>query len=155
MYRFVAISFLFCLQAMADTTLYKSVDDSGLVTYSDAPPAAALQTEQIEIQQDAVNVSESVSIEALMREQQKADRAAAIDRGKTHGSWSESYRSATQALDDAEQALVDAKVIKEGDMVGSSLGGARPNIAWIERLEGAEADVDAKRKALDRIKRQR
>jgi hypothetical protein len=118
------------------TTLYKSVDEKGNVTYSDSPPADASRTSEIDVG------------DAADREQENRSRAQRQD-------WQQRYDQAKAELEQAERNLQRAEEIQEGDTVGSATGGARPNAAWIERLEQAEADLEEKQRAFDRVRRQR
>ncbi len=137
------------------TTLYKSVDEKGNVTYSDSPPADPSRTSEIEVGDDNLNVMPSDNIEQQMREQEAADRERENRRRAQQNDWQQRYDQARAELEQAERTVVRAREIHEGDTVGSATGGARPNAAWIERLERAEADLQEKQRAFDRVKRQR
>jgi hypothetical protein len=139
----------------AATTLYKSVDEQGNVTYSDSPPTSARQTQEIEVGDENLNVMPSESIEQQMREQEAADRQRENQRRAQQQDWQQRYAQAKAELEQAERDLQQAQEVQEGDMVGSATGGARPNAAWIERLERAEAALEEKQRAFDRIRRQR
>lgn len=142
------------LTAAAASTLYKSVDAQGRVTYSDQPPTSG-SAEAIALPADAVNILPSEGLQEEMARQREADLKAQQQRARQQQEWSARYRAAEDELAEAQRALEQARKIQEGDMVGSALGGARPNAAWVERLEQAEADVAAKQRALEAIKRSR
>jgi hypothetical protein len=138
----------------AGVTLYKSVDQDGHVTFSDAPTAGQ-SVESIELPSDNANVLASDSAQALIKEQGKADRQSETSRKTAEASWSDRYQQAQRDVEQAELELEEAQTIQEGDIVGNALGGARPNPAWVERLERAEADLALKHEALSQVRRQR
>jgi len=138
----------------AGTTLYKSVDDRGRVTYSDTPLAGD-QVEKVAIPDGTANVLSSESAQRLIKEQEASDRQSATSQKAAEQDWSERYRQAERSVEQAERDLENAKTVQEGDLVGNALAGARPNAAWIERLEQAEANLQARRGELDQLRRQR
>ncbi len=137
------------------TTLYKSVDEKGNVTYSDSPPADANRTSEIDVGDENLNVMPSENIQQQMREQEATDREQENRRRAQQQDWQQRYDQAKEELEQAERNLQRAQEIREGDTVGSATGGARPNAAWIERLERAEAEFEEKQRAFDRVRRQR
>ena len=138
----------------AGTTLYKSVDDRGRVTYSDTPLAGD-QVEKVAIPDGTANVLSSESAQRLIKEQEASDRQSAASQKAAEQDWSERYRQAERSVEQAERDLENAKTVQEGDLVGNALAGARPNAAWIERLEQAEATLQARRGELDQLRQQR
>jgi hypothetical protein len=151
------VTYLFLLgslTAAAASTLYKSVDAEGRVTYSDAPPAKGT-AEAIDLPAGGVNILPSEGMPEEIERQRQADRQAEQRRAAEQQAWSERYRRAQDELAAAQRALESARQVQEGDVVGSAFGGARPSADWVERLEQAEADVAQKQRALDGIKRSR
>lgn len=152
------LSMLFLLAscaAVAQTTLYKSVDAQGNVTFSDTPPVDGAAADPIEISDTPANVLPSENIQEAMEEQQQADQRAAREQQAARQDWNQRYATAKAELEEAEKNLASAQQIKEGDTVGSAFGGARPNQKWIENLEQAERDVEEKQAALDKVRRER
>ena len=141
--------------AFAATTLYKSVDEQGNITYSDAPPGDARDVEEIDIKEGDMNVLPSEDVQKQIEQQKQQDKQAADRQRADNQDWQQRYEKAQADLAEAEKALNSAQEIQEGDTVGSAYGGARPNAEWIERLEQAETDVELRRVELDKIKRQR
>ena len=141
--------------AVAATTLYKSVDEQGNISYSDAPPGDAREVEEIDIKQGDMNVLPSEDVQQQIDQQKQSDKQAADRQRADNKDWQQRYEQAEAELSAAQQTLESAREINEGDTVGSAFGGARPNADWIERLERAEADVVDKQQQLDQIKRQR
>lgn len=150
----MAVQSCFAAVAQAGTALYKSVDQQGRVTFSDAPVAGD-QVEKVTVEDAGANVLSSASTQQLIKEQQDADRRSAAKKNTVEESWSERYQQAQLSVEQAERELQSAQTIQEGDMVGNALGGARPNARWIERLEQAEADLQARNAELDQLRRQR
>jgi hypothetical protein len=136
------------------TTLYKTTDEQGNVSYSDSPPADTSRTSEINVSDKELNVLPSEGIEQQMREQKVKDSQDANRRRAEQQGWQQRYDQAKAELDQAKRNLQRAEEIQEGDTVGSAFGGARPNAEWIERLEQAEADLVQKQRAFDKIKRQ-
>ena len=141
--------------AVAATTLYKSVDEQGNISYSDAPPGDAREVEEIDIKQGDMNVLPSEDVQQQIDQQKQSDKQAADRQRADNKDWQQRYEQAEAELSAAQQTLESAREINEGDTVGSAFGGARPNADWIERLERAEAYVVDKQQQLDQIKRQR
>ena len=144
-----AISMLY-----AGTTLYKSVDDRGRVTYSDTPLAGD-QVEKVAIPDGTANILSSESAQRLIKEQEESDRQVAASEKAARQDWNERYQQAELSVEQAERDLEDAKIVQEGDLVGNALSGARPNAAWIQRLEQAEVNLQARRSELDQLRRKR
>lgn len=155
MKRVLPVLLLLSLSALAGTTLYKSVDKQGNVTFSDAPPADGSSAQQVEISSDNANVLPSEDVQEQIQQQQQADKQAADRESVARQDWQARYEKAQADLELAQRTLKDAKEIQEGDTVGSAFGGARPNAEWIERLEQAETDVELRQRELDSIKRER
>ncbi len=153
MKRLIVLLFVSC-GALAATTLYKSVDEQGNVTFSDAPPADGSEAEKVDVQ-DSGNVLPSGDLPQQMEQQQRADTKAAQQARSEQKDWQGRYDNARDELEQAEKTLESAKEIKEGDTVGSAFGGARPNQAWIDALEQAENDVETRREALKKLERER
>jgi preprotein translocase subunit SecF len=150
-----AVLLLVSFTAIAATTLYKTVDEQGNVTYSDAPPAGAKEVQEIDIKDGDMNVLPSEDVQEQIKQQQRVDKQAEDSRRADNQDWQQRYEKAQAELDAAEKALESAQEIQEGDTVGSAFGGARPNAEWIERLQRAESDVEHRRGELDKVKRQR
>ncbi len=155
MKRLLSLLIAGCISAGSNaTTLYKTTDAQGNVSYSDSPPADTSRTSEINVSDKELNVLPSEDIEQQMREQKVKDSQDANRRRVEQQDWQQRYDQAKAELDQAKRNLQRAEEIQEGDTVGSAFGGARPNIEWIERLEQAEADLVRKQRAFDNIKRQ-
>lgn len=149
------LALLVSCSALAQTTLYKSVDAQGNVTFSDAPPAGDGAVDEIEISDTPANVLPSETIQQQIEEQQRADKQAADRAQIAKRDWQQRYDTAVAELEEAEKNLASAQEIKEGDTVGSAFGGARPNQKWIDNLESAERELEEKQAALAKVKRER
>lgn len=154
MKHLILLSALCSLSAVAATQLYRSVDAQGNVSFSDQPPASG-KAATVDVSTRDMNILPSEGVEAEIQRQKQVDQEAAQQRAVDQREWQARYQQAEDELAAAQQALAEAQEIKEGDTVGSAFGGARPSEAWILRLEQAEADVDARRRALQQLKRER
>lgn len=136
-----------------NTTLYKTVDEDGNVTFTDTPPADS-DAEQIEIRNDrnvvpSDDIRRSIEEQNQLRAQQETEKKRELER------WKLRYDKAQQELKAAEQAHEDAQVLGEGDVMGSAMGGARPSEAWIERLEQSEKNLEAAQQAVRKLEAER
>lgn len=155
MKNLIFLSMLCSLTAVAASKLYKSVDEQGRITFSDSPPAAGGQVQTVDLPSEAINIMPSEGLQEEIQRQKKVDQKVALRRASEQKDWSRRQREARDALAEAELNLEGAREVREGDTVGSAFGGARPNQAWIQRLEQAEADVEGKRHQLNKIQAER
>ncbi len=83
-HRLPTLLVLLCLAipGMAETPVYKSVDEAGNVTYSDRPPSDAVQTETMTIEkpQDTGNIPDAKTRQEQMKKQ--ADELANSRRAR-------------------------------------------------------------------------
>lgn len=156
MLRLIPVLLIISVNTLAGTTLYKTVDENGKISYSDQPPVNGAPAEEVVVEEDGItNILPSADLQKQIDQQQRQDKQDADRKGAADKAWQQRYRSAQSELEQAQKDLASAKEIKEGDTVGSAFGGARPNANWIENLERAEAEVAEKQDALNKIKRQR
>lgn len=70
---FLSAGILFTVAAFASNTVYKSVDESGHVTYSTAPPEDAVEAEAVQIPPGPSAKATEQAIERAKEMEQKAD----------------------------------------------------------------------------------
>jgi hypothetical protein len=128
--------------------VYRTVDDSGQVTFTDSPADDASEKEKLSLppaQQPEAQKSRAQKIINMMRE---SDR----NRKEKKRLRREEIEQAEQALHAAEERLESAKQIDASDR--QSLVGGRSKIRpeYFERLEKAEAEVEEARKRLQKAR---
>lgn len=131
----------------AAQNVFKSVDETGNVTYSSSVPADAVQSE-------AVKITPPPPSATTEEAQAKADEA--VEAAKELAAEDEARKAEkaaeTQAKNElvaaAEQNLEDAKIIRDDDWQNLQGGGRVLNEGYHKRVREAEAMVQgAKRKA--------
>lgn len=149
----------FLLLAMApllatSETVYRTVDESGRVTFSDGPATDAVNIEKVEIPPgpSAQSIRETEArTEAIRKEAQRAQ----AERLKREKSRQASLRDAQKALEDAEANLAEAKIIRNEDRQSYAGGkrGIRPE--YFDRVAEAEESVALAKKRLNEVRRDR
>ncbi len=128
--------------------VYKSVDEQGKVIFSDKPPADAKSVTPVEIKPGP---SEADVRAATQRARAMEQAAGEMGRTRKEAGSSSGEGGATDAkgaLKEAERRLEEAKEIGPGDRKGTAAGGSRLSEDYRQRVEEAEAAVEAARKRL-------
>lgn len=127
--------------------VYKSVDAHGKVIFSDKPPADAKSVTPVEIKPGP---SEADVREAVARERAIGQAASEVGkpRAGARQNRASSVADAKAELADAERSLDEAKQIGPGDRKGTAGGGSRLSEDYRQRVQAAEAAVEAARKGL-------
>ena len=134
--------------------VYKSVDDTGKVIFSDKPPANAESVTPVTIKPGPS--------EASVRETVERQRAISQAAGKLGGGevatdgrsgQASGIQDAKALLAEAERQLDEARQIGPGDRKGTAGGGSRLSEQYRQRVEAAEAAVDAARQRLQQARR--
>lgn len=134
---------------------YRSVDEQGNVTFSDAPlPGAADETQininaptpsPVEVEQSRKQADELLDAAGLTGTSGGSESGAAPDRA--------AQRSAAQrALQEAEQNLEATREVGPGDRIGTASGASRLTPQYLERVQQAEQKVERARQQLEAIK---
>ncbi|MBL3601429.1 MAG: DUF4124 domain-containing protein [gamma proteobacterium endosymbiont of Lamellibrachia anaximandri] len=130
-------------------TVYRSVDESGQVTYSDTPGEG--RSDVVKMPSGPSTASKQ---EAQVRE--KAIRNAADKAGRQRQSLNQqraaNVSEAEQALQAAEARLDDAKILRDEDRQSTAGGGRRIRPEYFERIKQEEAAVEAARKKLQQAR---
>ncbi|RDH80992.1 MAG: DUF4124 domain-containing protein [endosymbiont of Escarpia spicata] len=146
---------LFCLLLLSvfsvanAETVYRSVDESGQVTYSDAPGKG---------RSDVVKMPSGPSSEAKRETQvrEKEIRDAANKAGRLRQSGDQqrvvNISEAERNLQAAEAKLSDAKILRDEDRQSTAGGGRRIRPEYFERIKQEEAAVEAARKKLQQAR---
>lgn len=134
--------------------VYRTVDESGQVIFSDTPPANATDMERIPLTPgpSAASVRKAEAREEAIRrelesiktqrEQQQRERVDRLSQAK-------------QELAEAEARLIASKEFREGDRQSLAGGKSRIRPEYFQRVEEAEEAVEAARKRLVRIRSER
>lgn len=137
---------------LAADTLYRSVDEHGNVTYSQRPPAEAEEVEPIQVQPgpDRERRQEAKSrAQALQRAAQRAEDARREQAADRH----DEILAAEEALRRARERLEKARIQREDDWQGLAGGGRRLKPSYHQRVQAAEAQVEAAEKRLHDARR--
>ena len=153
--RWLVVSLCLAGAAAWAQQVYKSVDDQGKVIFSDKPPADAKSVTQVRIEPGP---SEASVREAV--ERQRAISKAAGNLGGGGGAavdgqsgQASGVQDAKAALAEAERQLDEARQIGPGDRRGTAGGGSRLSEQYRQRVEAAEAIVEAARQRLQQAQR--
>lgn len=149
----------FLLLAMApflaiSDTVYRTVDESGRVTFSDGPATDAVEVEKVELPPapSAQSIRETEArTEAIRKEAQRAQG----ERAKKEKNRQSRLRNAQKALEEAEAHLASAKIIQNEDRQSYAGGkrGIRPE--YFDRVAEAEESVAQAKKRLNEVRRER
>ncbi|MEJ2577237.1 MAG: DUF4124 domain-containing protein [Gammaproteobacteria bacterium] len=126
-------------------TVYGSVDEQGRVTFSDRVPAGAVEVERVEVEPTRQPEGE---VDASRRRAEQAITAAGESQQQRDAARAErqaALNSAEQRVRDAEANLADARVVGEGDRLGTASGGSRLTPAYHARVQAAEQALEQAR----------
>ena len=144
---------LLCLTGAAwAQQVYKSIDDKGKVIFSDKPPANAESVTPVTIKPGP---SEDSVREAVERQRVISQAAGKMGSGAAADQQGQapSVHDATEALAEAERQLDEASQVGPGDRKGRAGGGSRLSEQYRQRVEAAEAAVEAARQRLQQAQR--
>lgn len=145
--RLTVIFTFLSLPVLVAGEVYRTVDDEGNVTFTDSPPEGDARAERVELPPPP-------SPERLREsEQRNQDIRRAAQEAKRERIQKQSQREslvaeARKRLAEAEARLQEAKVIQDEDRQNLAGGKRRIHPDYFERVEQAEAEVEAARKAL-------
>lgn len=144
----VLASFLVILPTLLQAAdVYRTVDDEGNVTYTDAPVKTDGKIEKIEIQPGPTEASrlDTEQRNAAIRKAMEEARAKRLEKEASHD---EQLSKARKELDEAEKDLKRTKELGEDDRQYLSGGRSRIKPEYHERVKEAEKKVEAARKNL-------
>ena len=137
--------------AVADS-VYKTVDESGTVSYSSSPAGDAVQSESVSIPQPPT--------EAQRREARKIERQIQSTSKRTTQSLQRDQRQSRQQIVTAEArlkaaraALEKAQIKTDADWQNLAQGGRHLKESYFQRVEAAEAAVRQAELELAKAKR--
>ncbi|MET0067158.1 MAG: DUF4124 domain-containing protein [Candidatus Thiodiazotropha sp.] len=131
--------------------VYRTVDDEGNVTYTDAPPGGGVETQRVEIH-------EGPSQESLRHTQErnqairKAMEEARDKRLEKEATRQEKLDVAQQAVDQAEKNLERVQEMGEDDRETVVGGRSRIRPEYFERVKKAEDELKAARERLKDVR---
>ncbi|MES9969153.1 MAG: DUF4124 domain-containing protein [Candidatus Thiodiazotropha sp.] len=127
--------------------VYRTVDDEGNVTYTDAPVKNGGKIEKIEIQPGPSEASrlDTLQRNAAIRKAMEEARAKRLEREAVRD---ERLSKASKELEQAQEDLKRTKEIGEDDRQYLSGGRSRIRPEYFERLKEAEKKVEEARKNL-------
>ncbi|QYZ66054.1 MAG: hypothetical protein OI74_12390 [Gammaproteobacteria bacterium (ex Lamellibrachia satsuma)] len=130
-------------------TVYRSVDESGQVTYSDAPGKG--RSDMVKMPSGP---SEEAKRETQAREKEIRDAANKAGRQRQSGDQQRAVNisEAERNLQAAEARLGDAKILRDEDRQSTAGGGRRIRPEYFERIKQEEAAVEAARKTLQQAR---
>ncbi|WP_177419630.1 DUF4124 domain-containing protein [endosymbiont of Lamellibrachia barhami] len=130
-------------------TVYRSVDESGQVTYSDTPGKG-----RSDVVKMPSGPSPKAKRESQAREKEIRDAANKAGRQRQLGDQQRAVdiSEAERNLQAAEARLDDAKILRNEDRQSTAGGGRRIRPEYFERIEQEEAAVEAARKKLQRAR---
>jgi Domain of unknown function (DUF4124) len=143
---------LAALQGAAADTIYRSVDASGRVTYSSTPPANAASVQELAPPPEP----SPADIQEALQRQQALQQAAARYQEELAAETARQearLRAAEQALDAARAQRDQAALQTAQDWQGRQGGGHYLKGSYFQRLQAAEAAVQAAQKALAAARR--
>ncbi|MEN8177191.1 MAG: DUF4124 domain-containing protein [Pseudomonadota bacterium] len=134
--------------------VYRTVDESGQVIFSDSPPANADRVEKIELPPgpSAGSVRATESRNRAIRK--RLDKVQGKHSQETH-SRNRRIKQAEKALAEAETRLVEAKKLKNEDRQSLAGGKSRIRPEYFERIKKAESEVEMATKKLKKVRRSR
>jgi hypothetical protein len=129
--------------------VYRSVNDRGQVIFSDTPPAdrpvdvielAPAPSDRSVKEAESRNQAIRTHLESMQQERQEKERVRAS-----------SVEGAEEALQSAENNLIEAREVQDSDWQMTVSGKRHLKPEYFERVEQAEAAVEAARKALREV----
>jgi Skp family chaperone for outer membrane proteins len=133
---------------------YRSVDESGQVIFSDAPPAGKTGVEVIELPQGPSNESRQEAESRLDAYRQKLEESRRQREAENKQREAEIAKLKAQ-LAEAEARLRDAREFKDEDRQSIAGKGRRIKPEYFQRVEEAEAAVAEARKRLNQARSRR
>ncbi len=153
MYRLTGLIFMlwFLLAPAAGEEVYRTQDAEGAITITDTPAADDASVEQVELPPGPPEASRQQS---RQRQQEIREAARKAERRRLEQQQRQQARigQAEAGLAEAEAKLAETKLIKDEDRrsLVSGKRGIRPE--YFERVEAAEAEVEAARKRLKEVR---
>ena len=151
---------LFLVASTQADTLYKSVDESGNVSFSDTPPPENSHQSVETIKPQVTNTVPAHTEQGS--NQKQADNYGTARQKQRAEAWTEydaNLSSAKKAVKTAKKALTEGKKETEADRVGvfsnGRQAGSRLNDNYFKRVEQLEAKLKKARKRLHAIKKHR
>lgn len=138
-------------QALAQETVFRSVDAAGNVTFSATPPptGTARQVEEVQILPGPTPEAQEAAdqrVRALMEETERRREARAAAQAPD-----DERAAAEQELQQALQDLEEARIQRDDDWQQIAGGGRFLAPRYFERVEQAEQRVEAARRALQAL----
>jgi len=132
--------------------VYKSVDESGNVTYSSSPQSGAAQTQSVPVPPPP---SKDQRREAQAVERRLQGTSKSVTRGleKRKLKSSNRVREAEEKLNSARSELEKAQVKKDEDWQNLAQGGRHLKESYFQRVSAAEAAVQAAEQELAKARR--
>ena len=122
-----------------------SVDKEGNVTFSDTAPSGAVEAEVIKLDSNTVSPAQptesQLEAERMIREAEESHRQRMEARDAEAAAAEEKRRR----IAEAEANLVAAKEVREGDRLGTAIGGSRLTPEYHERVRQAEEALERAR----------
>jgi hypothetical protein len=145
-----------CLLTLAPLShaesVYKSVDADGNITYSSTPPAEAVDTVPVKLDQD-VSAERKQQAAKLERQLEQSAKSATKDVERRRTKQASKIDQSEQSVERAKQALEQARIQQTDDWQGKAGGGRRLKPSYFERVEKAQAAVEAAEDDLSKTRR--
>ncbi|MEN8167908.1 MAG: DUF4124 domain-containing protein [Pseudomonadota bacterium] len=134
--------------------VYRTVDESGQVIFTDTPPTNTTEVETIQLPPgpSAESVRKAEAREEAIRRELESIKAQREQQQKERG---DRLGQAEQELAEAEARLIASKEFREGDRQSLAGGKSRIRPEYFQRVTEAEEAVEAARKRLVRIRNER
>lgn len=134
--------------------IYRTVDESGQVIFTDAPPADTSKTERLEFPPgpSAGSIRETELRNRAIRQHLKAVETQRVQQTKSRNS---RIKQAEKALAEAESKLVEAMTLKDEDRQSLAGGKRRIRPEYFERIRTAEEAVEEAKKGLKKARSSR
>ena len=137
--------------AVSAQTLYKNVMPDGRIIYTDEPVRGAVQSKVLEPPASVTPAERDAAQKRAGEEDRKraAMQGRIDERRKIFDAADERFMKASRAVDQAQLALEQGRALREGEVIGTAGGGARPNEDYFRRLSDLERAVTAAKKEVD------
>ncbi len=147
------IAFSLPVLGLADE-IYRMVDESGQVIFTDSPPADASRVERVELppgpSPGSIKATEKRNKEIRNRLQE-----VEYQRSQQTRSSNRLIEQAERKLSEAETRLTEAKILKNEDRQSLAGGKRRIRPEYFERITKAEEEVEAAKKQLEKARNAR
>ncbi len=131
--------------------IYRMVDESGQVIFTDSPPKDASQVERVDLppgpSPGSIRAAETRN--KAIREQLKQVQK---QRSRQTRSRNERIQQAERKLAEAELRLTEAKTLKDEDRQSLAGGKRRIRPEYFEKIKKAEEAVEAAKKNLQKVR---